>query len=152
MPKRWIGGEGCLGLGVSNGMLRVSLGCPRTLLQGCGYGFKPTEMSDKGIVVVLRGSKLSMKTVLLLPRSPFLLYGYFPKKWLVECHWHKKIYSNNQKSSSLSWHEGQTISNLHYGDVTRHPSTSSMGKCSRQKDLEWLVPNTVHWLLCGLQW
>ena len=58
-----------LRLGVSNGMWRVPLGCPRTLLQGCRNGFKPTEMSDIFIVVVMRKSKLSMKTILLLLKS-----------------------------------------------------------------------------------
>ena len=58
-----------MNLGVSNAIWRVPLWCPRTLLQGCGYGFKPTKVSDRGIVVVVRGSKLSMKTVLLSPKS-----------------------------------------------------------------------------------
>ena len=35
--------------------------------------------------------------------------------------------------------------NPHYRDVKRHLGTSSMGACSRQKDLEWLVSNTADW-------
>ena len=38
-------------------MWRASLGCPGTLLQGCVNGFKPTEMSYIGIVVIVIGNE-----------------------------------------------------------------------------------------------
>ena len=55
-------GSRCLRLGFPNGMWQASLGYSRALLQGCGNSFEVTEMSCVGMVVVMRGSQLSVKT------------------------------------------------------------------------------------------